>query len=535
MRGLAATVAVAVLGLAALLGAVLLLGSTFGSDSKPAPARPASAAGPGPAGSPGLNERRTERYLDEARDDPDKLRDFLEAMPKGADLHNHLSGAVPTETLIRLAVQAGSCIDATLATVDPPDGATSCPPGQRRAADSSRDDALYQRLLRGWSMEGFVGGGESGHDHFFATFGKFRGATARTGDLLAAVATINADQNVVYLETLVSRQGAAIAKLGEEVGLDPDFALMRKRLLDHGLARIVRAAREQTDGDMARFDELLGCGTSRPARACSLEVRFDHQVGRAADPEVVFANLALGFELQRRDRRFVGVNLVQPEDNPVALRDYALQMRMIRYLRGVYPRAHVTLHAGELVPGLVDPADLRSHIRQAVQIAGAQRIGHGVSLASERDPRGLLRAMAARHVLVEVPLTSNAQILGVSGKAHPLRRYMKAGVPVALATDDPGVSRIDITHEYEVAVTDQHLRYRDLKKLSRASLEHAFLPGRSLWRAPDVPRRRAACARDVPGAGTPARACRALLRASAKARAQWELETRLRAFEQQPR
>jgi len=49
-----------------------------------------------------------------------------------------------------------------------------------------------------------------------------------------------------------------------------------------------------------------------------MEVRFDYQVGRATRPEIVFTNLLLGFELQRSDPRYVGVNLVQPEDDPVA-------------------------------------------------------------------------------------------------------------------------------------------------------------------------------------------------------------------------
>jgi adenosine deaminase len=310
---------------------------------------------------------------------------------------------------------------------------------------------------------------------------------------------------------------------------------MRRKLLAGGMAQIVSAARAEADADVGRFNELLGCRTAQPQPACALAWRYDHQVGRATDPEIVFTNLVLGFELQRTDRRYVGVNLVQPEDNPIALRDYALHMRMIRYLRSVYPRAHVTLHAGELVPGLVGPDDLRSHIRQAVVVAGAERIGHGVDVLKEIDHTRLLRTMARRHVLVEVPLTSNAQILGVSGAAHPFRRYRAARVPVALATDDPGVSRLDITHEYEVATTQYDLHYRHLKTLARASLEHAFLPGRSLWRALGVYRRTAACARDVPRAERPSRRCRALLRASAKAAVQWKQEARFHRFERRRR
>jgi adenosine deaminase len=186
--------------------------------------------------------------------------------------------------------------------------------------------------------------------------------------------------------------------------------------------------------------------------------------------------MLLGFELMRADPRWVGINLVQPEDDNVALRDYRLQMRMLGYLRGVYPTGHITLHAGELAPGLAPPADLRFHIRDAVEVAHAERIGHGVDVRGERDPVGLAREMARRGVLVEVPLTSNRQILGVAGRRHPLRFYLRHHVPVALATDDEGVSRTDLTEQYEQAVRDHGLGYRTLKRIATDALRHAFLP-----------------------------------------------------------
>jgi adenosine deaminase len=482
-------------------------------------------------------ETRTARHLDAIRDNPAKLRAFMKALPKGADLHNHLSGAVPTEKLIRLAVLDRLCIDTTTlaATPAPAPAGGPCPAGQRPAADSTTDEPFLTQIVRAWSMEDFQPGAQTGHDHFFATFGKFGLATSRKGDMLAEVANINARQNVLYLETLVSRQGDALRALAAKVGFDPSFPALRQKLLDGGMAAIVTGASAETDADLARFRELLRCGTRRADPGCELEVRYDYQVGRATRPEIVFANLLLGFELQRSDRRYVGVNLVQPEDEPVALRDYTLQMRMIQYLRTVHPRAHVTLHAGEIVPGLVPAADLRSHIRQAVEIAGAERIGHGVDVVNEVDAGGLLAEMARRDVLVEVPLTSNAQILGVAGAAHPFVNYRAAGVPVALATDDPGVERIDLTHEYQLATTQYRLEYGDLKTLSRASLEHAFLPGDSLWRSPDRYRAARACADDRLGERRPDRSCRALLSDNAKARLQWRLERAFRAFERRRR
>ena len=353
--------------------------------------------------------------------------------------------------------------------------------------------------------------------------------------MLATVATINARQNVHLLETLVSRQGDAVRTLATTVGFDADFAALRGKLLAAGMNGVVTAAIAETDADMQRVAALLRCGTPKAAAGCRTELRYDYQVGRATRPEIVFTNLLLGFELQRRDPRYVGVNLVQPEDDPVALRDYTLQMRMIRYLRGAYPQAHVTLHAGELVPGLVPAEALRSHVREAVEIAGADRIGHGVDILGETGAADLLRTMARRHVLVEVPLTSNRQILGVFGKAHPFSRLRAAGVPVALASDDPAVSRIDLTHEYEYALREYGLGDRTLKTLSRASLDYSILRGRSLWRARDAYRPRRACARDTLGERKPGRACRALLRDSEKAALQWRMERAIRSFERRVR
>jgi adenosine deaminase len=143
-----------------------------------------------------------------------------------------------------------------------------------------------------------------------------------------------------------------------------------------------------------------------------------------------------------------------------------------------------------------------------------------------------LKEMAANHVMVEINLTSNDAILGVSGKDHPFPIYRQFGVPVALATDDEGVSRINMTHEFVRAVQTYGLRYADLKKMARTGMEHNFLAGPSLWSAPDsFARLVPACAQDSPGAEKPSPRCATFLQSSEKAAQQWELERRFRVFE----
>ena len=89
----------------------------------------------------------------------------------------------------------------------------------------------------------------------------------------------------------------------------------------------------------------------------------------------------------------------------------------------------------------------------------------------ENEPQSLLKEMASRHIMVEINLTSNDVILGVNAPWHPLPTYRAAGVPIALSTDDEGVSRIDLTHEYTRAAIEFNLSYLDLKTSARTSLK----------------------------------------------------------------
>jgi adenosine deaminase len=206
-------------------------------------------------------------------------------------------------------------------------------------------------------------------------------------------------------------------------------------------------------------------------------------------------------------------------------------MKMLAFFHTLYPKVHISLHAGEIAPGLVPWEALCCHIRLAVEEASAERIGHGVDVMYENNPEELLREMARKHVMVEINLSSNDLILGVSGKDHPFPVYRKYGVPVALSTDDEGVSRIDLTHEYVRAVQTYNLNYADLKKLVRTGMEHNFLPGDSLWKTKDsFTTMVSPCRKDYP-AREISSTCKAFLEGSEKARQQWELERRFVAFE----
>lgn len=494
---------------------------------------PAVASGAPQDCAPGDRACRVDRYLQQVRGDPGLLEEFVGDLPKGGDLHHHLTGAASTESLIRYAAADGRCIDTRTLTASP----GPCGQGQRPARDAVTDRGFREQVLRAWSMHHFdPRGPESGHDHFFATFGRFGAATdGRYGDMLAQSAREARRQNETYVEPLFGVRTSQVRQLAERRGFDPvdeqQFAQLRQRLLP-GLQPILRSGRQDTTGYVDRERHLLGCGTAAEDPACDVRMAFDYQVLREQPPGAVFASLLAGFETASRDGRFVGVNMVQPEDGHLSLRDYALHMRMVGYLRKLYPQVHVTLHAGELVPGLAKPADLRFHVDQAVRVAGADRVGHAVDLQHERDWPRLADRMRESGVLVESPLTSNCQILRACGPAdHPLTTYLEHGVPVALATDDPGVSRSDLNADYRRAVERFGLHYPQLRASARNALEHAFLPGRSLWADRGERRLVSECSADEAGQPAPSARCAEFLRGSPKADAQWDLERRLLRFE----
>ena len=515
----------------------------------PSPARTHPAA----TASRSAGEARAARAYDNAvKSGPLAVYAFLAQFPKGADLHVHLSGAIYAETFIRDAGEDKLCVDPAGRKFARDDQGNSikepCPAPLIAASQltghalKSSDQDLYDSLVNAFSMRSFVPyTGFSGHDQFFATFGKFGGLDkSHAGEWVDEVATRGADQNEQYLELMQTPAFGHAATIAKEIGWSasqPDFALLRQRLLDRGLRDEVAADMDDVRTSEASRKQIERCGTPDAAPACQVEVRYIYQILRASPPETVFAQTLLGFETIQKSMDtgadgFVGINFVQPEDGYVSMRDYTLQMKMLEYLHSVYPNVHISLHAGELAPGVVPPDGLLFHIRQAVELGHAERIGHGVDVMYETHAEDLIREMARKHVMVEVNLSSNEGILGVKGNEHPFPLYLKARVPVALSTDDEGVSRIELTREYQRAAFDYHLSYGELKQLARTGMEHNFLPGGSLWKEPDVfTDAHAACRGEELGGDTPSERCKSFLDKSEKAAAQWELERRFRSFE----
>jgi adenosine deaminase len=400
------------------------------------------------------------------------LRAFLRAMPKGADLHVHLSGAVYAENLIAWAAEKGLCVRLPDVFIMPPPCDATTPP----VAEAIRKQSTYDDMVNALSIRFFVPSANtpSVHDQFFDAFSKYGAITALVpAEMVANVLRQYAAQSVQHTELMLSFLGAKDRiELAAAIKDEPDFARRLAILKDKGLDALVTQMRAQVATVAADIKATLGCGADQARPGCSVSYRLIAQVTRVYDEREVFVQTAFAAALIRAESLVAGLNFVGPEDNRVARESYRRHMEMIAFLAKDVP---VALHAGELWLGLVPPEDLTFHIHDAVMTAGARRIGHGVSLAYEPDMRGLLAEMRKRQVAVEINLTSNDLILRVSGKDHPLPTYRAAGVPIVLSTDDAGVSRIDLSNEYFRAACDYRLGYRDLKAMARNSLTYSFL------------------------------------------------------------
>lgn len=476
---------------------------------------------------------RTSRYFESIRNSPPQLLAFLRQMPKGADLHNHLSGAVYAESYIQWAAESGDCINLTTMYASLP----PCTTGQVPIANALTSGSLYRQIIDAWSMRNWQLSGQSGHDHFFDTFGKFGVATYnQSGKMLAETVARAARGGVIYMELMLTPDGTSTgvlsSQIGDKVGWDGNPQSTLTKLKSNGIDAAVPLSIKNLNDQEAEKDRILKCGTPQADPGCAVVIRYIAQVARGSALGPVFAQMVTGFALSNDpNSKIVALNLVQAEDGLSSMQNFPVHMQMLQFLRPLYPRAHLSLHAGELAPGIVPPDGLSFHIRDSVMIAQANRIGHGVDVTHETNADGLLKEMAKRRVMLEICLTSNDVILGVSGSQHPLATYLKYGVPVALATDDEGVSRSEISREYLRAVEDQKLDYAQLKAMTRNSLEYSFVAGASLWNDAKKTAPVSQCSSDLATMKLTSGSCRQFIEGSGKAKLQWRLEEQLRKFE----
>ena len=409
-----------------------------------------------------------------------ELTMFFTMMPKGGDLHHHYSGAIYAEQYLEWVDKEGYCVNKISFMIDTtketaarerakPLAERGCLSGQ----DVLQDNTVLANLLQKWSDKDFHNHGavQSPPDRqFFDTFAYFNPvASTNAAEGLKTLKQRAIQENLSYIETIYEIAPIAQDKAFDEKAIaggvtDADLAAYSAKLEDDkAFQGWIAAYLENVKTSGAGIDDA------------DFTMRYQPFALRFLAPSQVFSQMVSSFKLASSSPMIVGVNIVGQESVHVAMRDYAMHMRMFKFLKAKYPKVKLALHAGELSLGMVQPEGLTFHIRDAIDVAGASRIGHGMDIAHETDPLGIMKKMRDRQIPVEVNLSSNDFILGVKGPAHPVTLYRKYGVPFVLSTDDAGVSRNNLSGEFVLYAARYQPTYAEVKKLSYDSIRYSFL------------------------------------------------------------
>lgn len=223
---------------------------------------------------------------------------------------------------------------------------------------------------------------------------------------------------------------------------------------------------KRPDGSFYSEDEALAIFTtmlsSAEAKLTGVTVKFQYALVRFTPNTDAQLKWIYAFVDNHRDY-YVGINLVGREDDP---KGHPLNfLSTLRSLRTRYPKINLAFHAGESV----SPSE---NIRDTL-LLGVDRIGHGINLLSDPDTYLLMRN---NRYLIETNLISNFKLEYIQDfSQHPFPQYLRTGIPTALSTDDRGMWDARLTDEFYVAVTQFNLSWQELKLLSRNSLAFSFL------------------------------------------------------------
>jgi adenosine deaminase CECR1 len=388
---------------------------------------------------------------------PEQMYRFLYAMPKGGDLHNHLTGAVRSEWFweAALAEETRGYVYYTRVRIEncAPYGHDEFGPGKAlllfkniQAFNYSKLDAcgksefkrlqdLDAREKRGWLESMRLDQPNEGRDEFFDAIWDRINDLLQNPHLICDVLLRNMDafgkEGLVYLETQQGLEGAVKAD-GSPYSVDEVAAIFRQFL------------------------------ASPQAKATGVEVRLQNALLRFTPNAEEHLRVLYAITDRYRDL-YVGVNMVGREDNE---KGYPLRfLPVLRELRHRYPDINLSIHAGE-------SDEPNYHVRDTL-LLGAQRIGHGVNLIN--DPDTMLRLRYGPY-MVEINLISNLLLEYVSDYSqHPFPEYLRTGIPVALSTDDRGMWDSNMSDEFYVAVKEFNLSWEEIVKLGRNSLYYSFL------------------------------------------------------------
>ena len=421
-------------------------------------------------------------YFEKIRSNEAELTAFLSQMPKGGDLHHHYTGSVYAETYIAYVVSHNYWINKkTLEVMDKKPNTDNNWTTFSSLQNDGQLSIYKEKLFQKWSVKDYNHVDYPSDKLFFETFGNFSiAAKAGLDDGLLELKKRAQAEHVNYIETMFITIDSRKIDLSAYGAMNESLRSVSgngKKLVT-ALDSLYAAIQVKGAADCARIfnDTVFSKHKRLKIDDSTFTMRYINYVTRVMEPVDVFKAMVVAFESANTSSLVVGVNIVAPEDNETAMKDYMLHMQMFNYCHAHYPSVNISLHAGELTLGVVKPEDLSWHINAAVYTGSAKRIGHGVDMAYEKNCYDLLSYMRDHRIAVEINLFSNEFILKVKNDQHPFSLYKNFKVPIVISTDDAGVLRSNLIHQYVLlAKRYKDVSYSDIKAYVYNSIEYSFI------------------------------------------------------------
>jgi adenosine deaminase/adenosine deaminase CECR1 len=425
-----------------------------------------------------------EKYFNKIRNNTAALTAFFSQMPKGGDLHHHYSGSIYAEPLLDYAINSNYYLNTTTMQVAKEKPISGNNWVLFSALQKNDELSKYKEMiLRRWSVKDYNAADYPSDKLFFESFDKFWPvADGRFNEGITELKNRAIKENVSYIETqflpILSNINCTQlyplnSRLQQLAAQKNETAILQ--LLDSLHHIFIKMG--AVDSAIS-FNKNVVENLHREAAVDDekFTLRYQNFVLRFMQPIDLFKNLVLAFISAGNSHLITGVNIVTPENGETSMKDYWLHMLLFKYCHSQYPSVKYSMHAGELAMGMVMPEELTHHISEAVYIAGANRIGHGVDMAYEQNVYDLLRYMAKHKIPVEINLVSNEFILKIKDDQHPIMLYKKFGVPIVISSDDAGVLRTNLTEQYVLlAKRYTEISYPDIKQFVYNSIIYSFI------------------------------------------------------------
>ncbi|KAF2334516.1 adenosine deaminase [Flavobacterium nitrogenifigens] len=428
-----------------------------------------------------------ESYLEKIRNNEALLTAFFQQMPKGGDLHHHFSGSVYAEPLLERAIAEDFYLNLETMAVSKTKPTNGNWENFSSLKNKGKLEQYEQQIMQTWSVKDYNGSVPS-DDQFFDSFMKFeptiqghfaegmlelkkRAIAENVSYIETQLSTIPCDMNVSDLSDFNTKLRLVSAQKDEKAVLkllDDLYKSLQKK-------EAKKYAEDFNTNFLAKLHKDLKIDDEK------FTMRYQNFVLRFMEPVDLFKNLVIAFISSNESKLTAGVNIVSPEHGENSMKDYWLHMVMFKYCHSKFPDVKYTLHAGELTLGLVQPEELTWHINDAIYVAGANRIGHGVDIAYEANSYDLLKYMSKNNIPVEINLTSNEFILKVKENRHPFTLYKEFNVPIVISTDDAGILRSNMTEQYVLlAKRYPDVNYETIKKYVYNSINYSFIQDASV-------------------------------------------------------